>query len=71
MKFQLGGAQEENAGMQVTKPEDFKSTVATFEKHLMIWESQMLGTTLSLLLFSHVEEKMLDVKNTIVNVLKI
>lgn len=27
-----GGAQEENAGMQVTKPEDFKSTVATFEK---------------------------------------
>ena len=27
-----GGAQEENAGMQVTKPEDFKNTVATFEK---------------------------------------
>lgn len=67
-----GGAQEENAGMQVTKPEDFKSTVATFEKHLMIWESQMLGTTLSLLLFSQVlKKKMLDVKNTIVNVLKI
>lgn len=27
-----GGAQEENAGMQVTKPEDFKNTVAAFEK---------------------------------------
>ncbi len=27
-----GGAQEEKFGMQVTKPEDFKSTVATFEK---------------------------------------
>lgn len=27
-----GGAQEENAGMQVTKPEDFKNTVATFEQ---------------------------------------
>lgn len=27
-----GGAQEENAGMQVTKPEDFKNTMAAFEK---------------------------------------
>ncbi|MBM6765206.1 tagatose-bisphosphate aldolase [Faecalicoccus pleomorphus] len=27
-----GGAVEEDAGMQVTKPEDFKSTVQTFEK---------------------------------------
>ena len=27
-----GGAVEEDAGMQVTKPEDFKATVSTFEK---------------------------------------
>ncbi len=27
-----GGAQEEDAGMQVTKPEDFKNTMAAFEK---------------------------------------